>query len=120
MDYDNRFARETLYGIKAEEHQKLAGNLEDDQDEIEAEIRCGSLSRKNFSQDLDDGNTELFFIRQKNGSFDYAVTVNVFLSDDEQTETASIRLAGLTPQERNYIDMLIQERVIYALRHIDE
>ena len=90
------------------------------QDEIEAEIRCGSLSRKNFSQDLDDSNTELFFIRQKNGSFDYAVTVNVFLSDDEQTETASIRLAGLTPQERNYIDMLIQERVIYALRHIDE
>lgn len=90
------------------------------QDEIEAEMRCGFLNRKNFDQDFDDTNTEVYFVREKNGRCDYSVTVNVFWSENEEPETDYIELAGLTDQERNYIDMLIQERVIYSLRHIDD
>ena len=90
------------------------------QGEIEAEARCGFMKRSSFDEAFDDSNTEVYFIREKNGRCDYTVKVDVFCGENEQHETELIELAGLTDQECNYIDMLIQERVIYALRHIDD
>lgn len=90
------------------------------QGEIKAEMHCGFLKRRNFDQDLDDSNIRIYFIREKNGSCDYTVKVDLLWNEEEQSETEIIELVGLTDQERNYIDALIQERVIHALRHIDD
>ena len=90
------------------------------QDEIEAEMRCGFLNRRNFDKDFDDSNTKIYFIREKDDICSYTVYVDVYWSEAELPESQIINLVDLTDQECNYIDMLIQDRVIYALRHIDD
>ena len=78
-----------------------------------------------YSTSQFEGENSVCYIRKArnwycDGAYQYIADISLSDSDNDVHETASVELMELTIDEENMLDMLIEERVIESLRHIND